>query len=150
MTEIVFRKMVEADIDHVVSVENASFSSPWARQSFCEELENQLAYYLLATSGDAVIGYVGMWIIIDEAHITNVAVLPSHRRLGIGEAMMQEALVVAKSKGACAMTLEVRASNLAAKNLYEKLGFESSGVRKNYYEDTQEDAIIMWLRDINK
>lgn len=150
MTEIVFRKMVEADIDHVVAVENASFSSPWARQSFCEELENKLAYYLLATSGDAVIGYVGMWIIIDEAHITNVAVLPSHRRLGIGEAMMQEALVVAKSKGACAMTLEVRASNLAAKNLYEKLGFKPSGVRKNYYEDTQEDAIIMWLRDINK
>lgn len=148
MTEITYREMTAEDIDAVVAVEQQSFSAPWTRQAFCEELENRLAYYLLAVMDDMVIGYTGMWLIVDEAHITNVAVLPSYRKLGIGKGMMQKALDIAKTKGAGSMTLEVRPSNTPALALYEKLGFEQAGLRKNYYEDTQEDAIIMWLRAI--
>lgn len=148
MTEITYREMEIADIDGVVMVENQSFTSPWSRQSFYDELKNQLAHYLLAVMEDTVIGYVGMWLIIDEAHITNVAVLPRYRKLGIGKCIMQKALDIAKARGAVSMTLEVRPSNTPAMALYKKLGFEHAGVRKNYYEDTQEDAIIMWLREI--
>ncbi|MBP2632721.1 MAG: ribosomal-protein-alanine acetyltransferase [Firmicutes bacterium] len=148
MTEITYREMTIADLDAVVTVENQSFVSPWSRQAFCDELYNQLAHYLLAVMEETVIGYVGMWLIIDEAHITNVAVLPSYRKLGIGKCMMQKALDVAKERGAVSMTLEVRPSNAPALALYKNLGFEHAGVRKNYYEDTQEDAIIMWLREI--
>lgn len=147
MTEITYREMTIADIDAVVTVENQSFTSPWSRQAFCDELKNQLAHYLLAVMKDRVIGYVGMWLIIDEVHITNVAVLPSYRKLGIGKCMMQKAIGFAKARGAASMTLEVRPSNTPALALYKKLGFEHAGVRKNYYEDTQEDAIIMWLRE---
>jgi len=148
MTELTYRKMTATDLDAVVIVENQSFSTPWTRQAFYEELENQLAYYLLAVLDDTVVGYVGMWLILDEAHITNVAVLPSCRKLGIGKSMMQKALDIAKANGAVSMTLEVRPSNAPALALYKNLGFENAGVRKNYYEDTNEDAIIMWLREI--
>jgi [ribosomal protein S18]-alanine N-acetyltransferase len=148
MTELIYREMTATDLDSVVIVENQSFSTPWTRQAFCEELENQLAYYLLAVLDDTVVGYVGMWLILDEAHITNVAVLPSCRKLGIGKAMMQKALDIAKAKGIISMTLEVRPSNAPALALYKNLGFENAGVRKNYYEDTNEDAIIMWLCEI--
>ncbi len=148
MTELTYREMTEKDLDAVVIVENQSFSSPWTRQAFNDELENQLAYYLLAIFDDRVVGYVGMWLILDEAHITNVAVLPSYRKLGIGKCMMRKALDIAKAKGALSMTLEVRPSNAVALVLYKNIGFENAGLRKKYYEDTQEDAIIMWLREL--
>lgn len=148
MTEIAFRKMTEEDLLGVMALENLSFRSPWCMQSFVEELNNPVAYYLLAIDGETVVGYAGVWVIFDEAHITNVAILPAYQRQGLGACMMYKIMCKAKEKGACSMTLEVRPSNTAALALYQKLGFYSAGVRKNYYKDTQEDAMIMWLKTL--
>lgn len=148
MTEVSFREMAAGDIAAVAAMEKECFAAPWPFKAFEEELENRLAYYLLAVSGDVVIGYAGMWVIYDEAHITNVAVTPARRGQGVGRSMMLEAIRFAGEKGASSMTLEVRPSNAAALALYEKLGFVRAGVRRQYYEDTREDALIMWLNDM--
>lgn len=144
MTDISFKQMTLADIDEVVALESQSFDHPWSKQSFLEELENPVAYYLLAVMDGMLVGYAGMWVILDEAHITNVAISPTHRKQGFGEVLMQEAIRIVKEKKVTAMTLEVRPSNVAALALYHKLGFILQGIRKNYYEDTHEDALIMW------
>jgi len=146
---LTFKQMAQDDIDQVVQVEENSFNNPWSKQSFCEEAANPVAYYLLSLTAGEIIGYVGVWFILDEAHITNVAVLPEYRKQGIGGQMMREILRIAKNNGAVAMTLEVRPSNVSALALYNKLGFVSEGIRKQYYEDNGEDAIIMWLRNID-
>lgn len=148
MTRISFRKMAAEDLVGVALLERLSFQSPWPIQSFVEELDNPVAYYLLAVDGETVVGYAGAWIIVDEAHITNVAVLEAYQRQGLGVRMMREMMQVSKRRGARSMTLEVRTSNMAALALYQKLGFVSAGIRKNYYEDTQEDAMIMWLKTL--
>ena len=147
---LTFKQMTQADVDEVVQVEENSFNHPWSKQSFSEEAANPVAYYLLPLQADEIIGYVGVWFILDEAHITNVAVLPEYRKQGIGEKMMREILRIAKARGVVAMTLEVRPSNAPALALYHKLGFVSEGIRKQYYEDNGEDAIIMWLRNIDR
>lgn len=144
-----FRKMVPEDATAVEIVEKACFSMPWSRQAFWEEAGNDKTYYLLALDDTKIIGYVGAWILFDEAQITNVAVLPQYRNLGIGKNMMQRIMQIALQKGATAMTLEVRPSNASALHLYEKLGFKSAGRRRNYYEDG-EDAEIMWITDLAK
>lgn len=146
MKGIVWREMTQEDIEGVAALEQASFAAPWSAQSFREELENKLAYYLLGFDETALIAYAGMWIIFDEAHITNVAVASSYRGKGVGKDLMREMFLAAKERKAASMTLEVRPSNVAALALYEKLGFARAGLRKNYYEDTHEDAVIMWLR----
>jgi ribosomal-protein-alanine N-acetyltransferase len=93
---------------------------------------------------DTVVGYAGVWVLVDEAHVTNIAVLPKWRRQGIGEGLLTKLMTVAKAHGADKMTLEVRKSNWGARRLYEKLGFVALGCRRNYYAETREDAIIMW------
>ncbi|HQJ36406.1 MAG TPA: ribosomal protein S18-alanine N-acetyltransferase [Clostridia bacterium] len=132
------------DIDQVVEIENLSFTSPWSRESFESELKNNLARYIVARVNGKVAAYGGMWIILDEAHITNIAVHPEFRERKIGEKLVKEMLRTAKENKAEHITLEVRASNDAARKLYEKLGFKDSGTRKGYYADTGEDAVIMW------
>lgn len=144
-----FRKMVPEDATAVEIVEKACFSMPWSRQAFWEEAGNDKTYYLLALDDTKIIGYVGAWILFDEVQITNVAVLPQYRNLGIGKNMMQRIMQIALQKGATSMTLEVRPSNASALHLYEKLGFKSAGRRRNYYEDG-EDAEIMWITDLAK
>lgn len=133
------------DIDEVCEIENLSFNTPWSRESFeAEILKNHLARYVVAKIDGRVVAYGGMWIVLDEAHITNIAVHPDYRGRRIGEKLVQEMLETAKKCGAGSITLEVRASNDVARKLYRKLGFTDSGVRKGYYSDTGEDAIIMW------
>lgn len=145
--DISFRPMTVDDIDSVLHVEHHSFPNPWTRETFYNELtRNRFANYLLLLHSDTVIGYCGMWIIVDEAHITNIAVLPNYRGQNLGEALLIEAMETAKALGVRSMTLEVRVSNRVAQNLYEKLGFKIGGIRKHYYTDNGEDAYVMWVK----
>ena len=145
-----FRKMLPDDAEAVERVEKACFAMPWSRKSFWQEASNDKAYYLLAIDEEAeqlVVGYTGMWVLFDEAQITNVAVSPIYQNRGVGRQMMRAIMQIAKDKGANAMTLEVRPSNSSAVHLYEALGFKSVGRRRGYYEDG-EDAEIMWLTNL--
>jgi ribosomal-protein-alanine N-acetyltransferase len=132
-------------LDQVLEIERVSFPTPWSKQSFLSELhDNSMAYYIVCMLDEKVIGYGGMWIILDEAHITNVAVHPEHRGKRIGQGIIFYLISKALSLGVCRMTLEVRPSNLSAIKLYQRMGFQAAGRRKGYYTDTKEDAIIMW------
>ena len=148
---IVIEDMRLDDLDAVQEVERASFPVPWPANAFRHELtQNKNARYIVAREGDRVVGYAGLWLSLDEAHITTFAVLPEYRRRRIGERMLLSIFERAQKLGAEWLTLEVRASNLAAQKLYEKYGFRRAGVRRRYYSDNNEDAIIMWterLRD---
>ena len=140
-----FVRMKIAHLDQVKAIENSCFTTPWSRQAFVYELcQNSFAHYIVALLEEEVVGYAGMWVIVDEAHITNVAVSSNYRGRRIGLALMQQMLVRAALRGATKMTLEVRSTNELAKKLYTQLGFKEAGVRKGYYEDTEDDAIIMW------
>jgi ribosomal-protein-alanine N-acetyltransferase len=145
-------KFIEMDIAHipeVLNIERASFPTPWSQQAFTYEiLHNNFGYYVVAMDDGKVIGYGGMWLILDEAHITNIAVSPLSRGKKVGLMLMSYLMIKAVELGAVRMTLEVRPSNQVARNLYKKLGFEERGLRKNYYSDTNEDAIIMWKDDL--
>jgi ribosomal-protein-alanine N-acetyltransferase len=94
---------------------------------------------------DKIIGYCGAWIVVDEAHVTNIAILPAYRGKKLGEALLNKLISIAREMGARSMTLEVRVTNYAAQSLYRKFGFQTGGIRKNYYSDNQEDAQIMWV-----
>ncbi len=141
-------KILPMAMDHlhgVMDVERQSFPAPWSRDAYIFELlHNKVAYYFVAMVDDTVVGYAGVWVLVDEAHVTNIAVLPKWRRQGIGEGLLTKLMTVAKAHGADKMTLEVRKSNWGARRLYEKLGFVALGCRRNYYAETREDAIIMW------
>ncbi len=138
--------MEEQDIPAILQVEHASFSIPWTEDAFFNELqENKFAVYLVIEVEEKVVGYVGTWIIIDEAHITNIAILPDYRGKRLGEKLLSEMIKTAIQLGAKTMTLEVRISNEVAKQLYRKFGFKDGGIRKGYYTDNQEDALIMWV-----
>lgn len=144
--EVTFRKMGLGDIDAVYEIEHASFSLPWTKEAFFYEMmDNQHAYYVLAETKDGIVGFCGLWIIMDECHVTNIAIRPDQRGKKLGEKLMRAAIDVAKQNGAKAMTLEARVSNTPARNLYEKLGFKNGGIRKSYYSDNFEDAIVMWV-----
>jgi ribosomal-protein-alanine N-acetyltransferase len=132
------------DIPDVHAIESASFSVPWPSYAFRQEIEtNRLARYMVAREGDAIVGYAGIWLMVDEAHITTFAVAPEHRRSGIGETLLQALLALSAQVGASVATLEVRVSNMPARRLYEKYGFRPVGVRPRYYTDNGEDALIM-------
>ncbi len=150
MTQMLFRPMQKADVSRVAELERLCFRSPWSENALAGELKNSVARYRVGIVGDTIEAYAGMWILYDEAHITNVAVAPDRRRQGYGRALMVEMLRVALFYGAARMTLEVREHNLSAQALYEGLGFEKAGRRKRYYADTGEDAFIMWNRDIGQ
>lgn len=146
MQTFTFRSLSVEDIDQILQIEHASFTLPWTREAFFNEMvHNKFALYMGIVDQDVVIGYCGVWIVIDEAHITNVAILPEYRGKQLGEALMRHVMDIARSRGALKMTLEVRVSNVAAKSLYRKLGFQDGGLRKNYYSDNQEDALVMWV-----
>ncbi len=135
-------------VDDIIIVENLCFTIPWSRDSIHEEIsENDLAIYLVAMVGGQIVGYAGMWHICDEGHITNIAVHPEFRKEGIGGALLAELIDRGRKAGIVAMTLEVRKSNIAARALYTKFGFRDRGLRKAYYADNNEDAIVMWRRE---
>jgi [ribosomal protein S18]-alanine N-acetyltransferase len=143
---ITFRNMTVDDLDQVMEVEVNSFTIPWSREAFFNELtKNQFAQYLIVEVDQKVVGYCGVWIIIDEAHITNIALLPEYRGLKLGEALMGKVMELAREMGALRVTLEVRVSNKRAQNLYRKFGFEEGAIRKQYYTDNMEDALVMWV-----
>ena len=138
--------MKEEDIDAILDISSLSFSVCWSKDSYIQELTNPIARYLVAKIDNKVIGFVGTWIVLDESHITNIAVHPNYRKQGIASKLLEKFLTYCKSQGCVAYTLEVRSSNKGAKALYEKYNFKQDGIRKGYYEDNKEDAIIMWLR----
>lgn len=142
----VFRYMREEDIDQVLEVEHASFTTPWSREAFYNELyNNKFAVYIVLEEDNKILGYCGAWIVIDEAHVTNVAILPEYRGRKLGEALLSKLMSIAIEMGARSMTLEVRVSNHVAQSLYRKLGFQNGGIRKKYYSDNQEDGLVMWV-----
>lgn len=137
--------MTAEHIDGVLAVEEATFSIPWTRKDFEREMtENNLAIYYVAVAEGKIVGYAGMWHVITEGHITNVAVLEDYRKQGIGDALMDQLEQVALEKEMIGITLEVRINNTPAQRLYHKHGYRAEGLRKNYYPDTHEDAVIMW------
>lgn len=136
--------MTNDHLDEVWEIEAKSFTTPWSKDSLYKEInENKLAYYFVAKESGQIIGYFGMWHIINEGHITNVAVSPEWRGLGVGSLIMDKAIAVAKALEMNEITLEVRTSNRVAQKLYMKKGFRMVGIRKNYYQDSKEDAILM-------
>lgn len=142
-SEYTIRRMTMADVDGVAAVEAATFPTPWSRDAFISEMKNVAARYLVAEKDGRIIGYAGAWIILDESHITNIAVLKDERGQGIGRALTHGLMQYLSNLGAAYATLEVRKSNEVAQNLYVSLGFIKLGVRKRYYEDNGEDALIM-------
>lgn len=133
------------DIAGVLKIEKSSFTIPWSKQAFYSELlENDRAYYLVAKAGDQVLGYIGIWLVAEEGHITNVAVHPDYRHKGIGRKLMQFIEELARARNIKRLTLEVRVSNTVAQNLYRQLNYVSAGIRPGYYRDNNEDAVIMW------
>jgi ribosomal-protein-alanine N-acetyltransferase len=144
---IEIREMTLEDIPKILLIEEESFLTPWSREAFFEELNiNPLARYFVGVCEEGIFGYIGMWLILDEAHITNIAVGKAFRGRGYGGTLLEEAMGSAREMGAKAFTLEVRESNFPAINLYTRMGFKVGGRRKNYYQDSQEDALLMWLR----
>ena len=142
---LVFRSMTLDDVPRIVEIEQEAFTCPWSREAFINELtNNHFARYLVMAYDREVIGYGGMWLIMDEAHVTNIAIRAGCRGLGLGERLLTELQRTAVFFGAARMTLEVRVSNEIAQRLYRKLGFEPSGIRPHYYSDNMEDALIMW------
>lgn len=143
--DIIVRRMEESDLDRIMEVEKSCFTTPWSRNSFHLEItKNQLAQYFVAELDGIVAGYGGMWLILDECHITNIAVDKEYRRLGIGKKILEELIRLCENREITAMTLEVREDNQAAKQLYKSYGFVENGRRINYYHDVGKDAIIMW------
>lgn len=140
------RSMTVGDLDQVMLLELACFSVPWTKDAFLSEIEkNQLAHYIVIEENDEIIGYGGVWYIMDEGHITNVAIHPEHRKKGLGKTLVDGMMKAAKKAEINHMTLEVRKSNLPAITLYERMGFEFAGTRPKYYTDNNEDALIMWV-----
>jgi ribosomal-protein-alanine N-acetyltransferase len=132
------------DLPAVQAIEQASFTTPWPPHAYRSELEtNRLARYLVVRAGDEIVGYGGIWLMVDEAHITTFAIHPAWRRRRLGERLLLALLDVAQERHAREATLEVRLSNLGARRLYEKYGFRPVGLRPNYYSDDREDALIM-------
>ncbi|STO09295.1 MULTISPECIES: ribosomal protein S18-alanine N-acetyltransferase [Exiguobacterium] len=147
MADIKIRRMTWLDVEEVTAVEEASFAIPWTKDAFMNEmLRNEQAIYFVAVHERRVIGFVGVWQIVDEGHITNIAVLPEYRGQGIGNRLLTELVAFARSKSLDALTLEVRVSNIGAQKLYEQFGFECAGRRKRYYQDNNEDAFIYWAK----
>ena len=142
--------LTEEDLDEVLAIEEASFSNPWSRQMFVWELQNVgVSYaYVLRTPEWRVAAFCTTWVVLDEVHINNVAVRPECRGQGAGLALLRFVLRLGGSLGARRATLEVRRSNAAALKLYERLGFQVSGTRRNYYSNPVEDALILWREDL--
>ena len=136
----------EEDLDGVLAVEEESFNNPWTKEMYAWELQNRAVCHILVvrTPEDRVAGFCAFWLVVDEIHINNVAVLPELRGQGIGTALMRRVFDEANRLGARRATLEVRASNDGARRLYERLGFYVAGTRRDYYTNPVEDALILW------
>jgi [ribosomal protein S18]-alanine N-acetyltransferase len=139
------------DLPAVVRIERLTSANPWSLELFRGELALPEASrsYRVARRGRQLVGYGGLMFVVDEAHVTTLSVHPDHRRQGIGARLLLELVRDARSKGVRALTLEVRMSNEAARALYERFGFVPAGVRKGYYAEVGEDALVMWAHDVD-
>jgi len=148
MKSLRFAPLEESHIPSILEIESRVNTAPWSEKSFRNELGHPHGVFLVALLEGQVIGYGGFWMVVDEAHITTVAVSPDHQRKGVGRKLMVELLNRAKARRMACSTLEVRAGNEPAIRLYEDLGYVSTAKRKSYYPDNHEDAIVMWLHDL--
>lgn len=150
LSEILILPMTKDDVEDVAIIEAEAYGKHhWTKSSFYDEMSNNLAkYYCAKTSTGETIGYAGTWHIIDEGHITTIAVKNEFLRNHIGEALIHRIIEDCYKNGVKYLTLEVRVSNTPAIKLYEKYGFQSLGTRKGYYQDNNEDALIMWTENI--
>ena len=150
LSEIIITKMTKEDINDVVEIETEVYGEHhWSKSSFYDEMNNNLAkYYCAKLPSGEMVAYAGTWNIIDEGHITTIAVKNEYQRKHIGEALIVKILDNCYENEIKYLTLEVRVSNLPAINLYKKYGFQSLGTRKGYYQDNNEDALIMWTENI--
>lgn len=148
LADLIIMKTVpfsEAHVEGIAQIEKECFSAPWSEESIKAELDNENAHFVVALSGEKVLGYIGVHEIVGEAYVANVAVSQKYRRFGIASALLGEAEKGAKERGCEFISLEVRKSNVPAISLYEKRGYTVRGVRKNFYSDPTEDGIIMTL-----
>ncbi len=143
-----FVTLDKTHIPKILEIEQSTHSAPWSQRSFENELEHKYGVFLVGFLEGEICAYGGVWILVDEAHVTNVVVRENLRGQGIGRRLMIELLEKARTKGAVCATLEVRASNASAIHLYETLGFVQTTVRKKYYPDNKEDAVVMMLNDL--
>ena len=148
MKSLRFEKLEAAHIPYILEIERQVNTAPWSEKSFQNELNHPHGRFMVAIGDGKVVGYGGFWMVIDEAHITTVAVAPEYQRQGVGRRLMLQLLEMAKEAEMACSTLEVRAGNAPAIQLYEKLGYQTTARRRNYYPDTHEDAIVMWLHDL--
>lgn len=145
MKEVVIETMRPQHLPQVMAIEKKSFAAPWSEGTYFREIcENSYATYLVAMAEGTVVAYGGYWLILDESHITNIAVHPQWRRRGVGSHLLSALMYSALVKGAQRATLEVRKSNIGAQDLYKEFGFRVAGLRRAYYTDDNEDALIMW------
>ena len=142
--------MAESDIAEIYEIEQQSFMTPWTLDSLQRELSNTAARYLALIEDGHVVAYAGMWLVLDEGHVMNIAVRPDRRGQGYGERITHALIQLAADTGLSFITLEVRRGNDAARSLYKKLGFIEVGLRKGYYSDSGEDAVLMGLDKLPK
>jgi [ribosomal protein S18]-alanine N-acetyltransferase len=142
------RTLSPSDLDEIVAIEQASFTNPWTRDMYLRELQNpDVSYlYVLRTPASGIIAFCSFWLVLDEMHINNLAVLGDFRGQGVGKILLERVLIEGANRGAQRATLEVRRSNEAARRLYERLGFVVTATRPNYYSSPPEDALILWRR----
>lgn len=142
---ITLRRASFKDAGAMSELDKLCFPSPWSKNAFEEEFsQNPFSFYVVAEDQEKLLGYGGLWEIGNEGHITNFAVHPEYRKKGIGTAILQKLLELTEDRGISEYTLEVRPSNKEARGLYEKFGFKLGGLRKEYYSDNREDALILW------
>jgi ribosomal-protein-alanine N-acetyltransferase len=141
-----------ADLDAMLMIEEASFTNPWTRAMYLAELEHPETsfFYLAREPGGRVVGFCSCWRVLDELHINNLAVLPEYRRAGVGSALLNYVLAAAARSGAARALLEVRASNHEARALYERFGFSVTGIRRGYYSQPVEDALVLSREDLGR
>ena len=148
---VIERVTTEGDLDGVLEIEAASFTNPWTRQMYLREMDNPRVSYIhvLRLVGDGlVVGFCSFWLVFDELHINNLAIRPEYRGHGMGTALLEHAMSTGSRLGARRAALEVRRSNEPARRIYARLGFEIAGVRRHYYSNPTEDALILWLRQL--
>lgn len=150
MEQEIIRPMERTDVSRVHEIECVCFRSPWSKLALLGELRNEVAHYLVMEAEGRLCGYGGMWLLFEEAHVTNVAILPEYRQKGRGRRLMLAMMRLAVKHGAEKMTLEVRESNAVAQHLYATLGFEQNGYRPRYYSDSGEGALLLWNNDIRQ
>ncbi len=147
MNNFVIVPIEEKDTEDILKINNLCFNPPWSLSSLQNEIKNKFSKYIVLKKENKIIGYAGIWLIVDEAHITNVAIHPNYRGMGGSNLLMEGILKICTQYEIPAITLEVRENNPVARNLYKKFGFVEEGIRKNYYEGNI-DAVIMWKRDV--